>query len=69
MAKDRFTVSTMTELIGYLDLDQDEKMTVVVETGKGDSTRVVAVDVVEVLKNCLGQKIALKLVDDEDKLE
>ena len=47
MAKDRFTVSTMTELIGYLDLDQDEKMTVVVETGKGDSTRVVAVDVVE----------------------
>ena len=69
MAKDRFTVSTTTELIGYLDLDQDERYIVSVEHGKGDNAVMVNIDLLSVLNECIGQSISLKLADEEDKVK
>lgn len=69
MAKDRFMISTTTELVGFLDLDQDEKMVVQVEHGKGDNAIVVSVDLMSVLSECIGQNISLKLAEEEDKVK
>ena len=69
MAKDKFVISTTTELVGYLDYDQDEKMVVVVETGNKDNTMVAAIDLIGVLQECVGQHISLKLADEEDKVK
>lgn len=69
MAKDRFTISTTTELVGFLDLDQDERMVVQVEHGKGDNAIVVSVDLMSVLNECIGQNISLKLAEEEDKVK
>lgn len=67
MAKDKYTVSTTVDLVGLLDLDQNERLMVQVEHGKGDNMVVVAVDLLDVLNNCLGRQISLKLTDEEDK--
>ena len=69
MAKDRFTVSTTTELIGYLDYDQDERLVVLVERGKGDNVVMVSIDLLSVLNECIGQNISLKLAEEEDKVK
>ena len=69
MAKDRFTVSTTTELIGYLDLDQDERYIVSVEHGKGENAAMVNIDLLSVLNECVGQSISLKLTDEEYKVK
>lgn len=69
MAKDKFTISTTTELVGFLDLDQDERMVVQVEHGKGDNAVVVNVDLMGVLNECIGQNISLKLAEEEDKVK
>lgn len=69
MAKDRFVVSTTTELIGYLDYDQDERLVVVVEHGKGDNATMVSIDLMSVLNECIGQNISLKLAEEEDKVK
>lgn len=68
MAKDKYTVSTAVDLVGFLDVDQDEKLIVQVEHGKGDNMVVVAVDLLDVLTNCVGRQISLKLTDEEDKV-
>lgn len=67
--KDKFIISTTTELVGFLDLDQDERMVVQVEHGKGDNVVVVSVDLMSVLKECIGQNISLKLAEEEDKVK
>lgn len=67
MAKDKYTVSTTVDLVGFLDLDQNERLMVQVEHGKGNNMVVVAVDLLDVLNNCLGRQISLKLTDEEDK--
>lgn len=69
MAKDKFVVSTTTELIGYLDYDQDERLVVEVVHGKGDSAVMVTIDLLGVLNECVGQSISLKLADEEDKVK
>ena len=69
MAKGKFVVSKTTELVGYLDYDQNESLTVFVETGKGDSATITAVDLLSVLNECIGQNISLKLADEEDGLK
>ena len=69
MAKGKFVVSKTTELVGYLDYDQNESLTVFVETGKGDNTVMTAVDLLGVLNECIGQNISLKLAEEEDGLK
>ena len=69
MAKDKFVVSTTTELIGYLDYDQDERLSVIVERGKGDNVITTSIDLLSVLNDCIGQSISLKLAEEEDKVK
>ena len=69
MAKDKFTISTTTELVGFLDLDENERMVVQVEHGKGDNAVVVSIDLMGVLSECVGQNISLKLAEEEDKVQ
>lgn len=69
MAKDRFTISTTTELVGFLDIDENERMVVQVEHGKGDNAVVVSVDLMSVLNECIGQNISLKLAEEEDRVK
>lgn len=67
MAKDKYTISTAVDLVGYLDIDQDERLIVQVEHGKGENAVIVAVDLLDVLTSCIGKQISLRLIDEEDK--
>ena len=67
MAKDKFTVSSSVDLVGLLDYDQDEKLIVQVESGRGDNVSIIAVDLMSVLHNCVGRNISLKLTEEEDR--
>ena len=67
MAKDKFTVSSSVDLVGLLDYDQDEKLIVQVESGKGENMTIISVDLLSVLHNCIGRNISLKLTEEEDR--
>lgn len=67
MAKDKFTVSSSVDLVGLLDYDQDEKLIVQVENGKGENMTIISVDLLGVLHNCIGRNISLKLTEEEDR--
>lgn len=68
MAKDKFIVSTTTELVGYLDYDQDERLVVTIEQKRGDNVSVATIDLLNVLNECVGQSISLKLAEEENKV-
>lgn len=67
MAKDKYIVSKTVEVTGMLDYNQNEEMVVYIEQGKGDNIIVIEVPIMDILRECTGQRIALKLIDEEDK--
>lgn len=50
-----------------LDYNQNEEMVVYIEQGKGDNIIVIEVPIMDILHGCTGQRIALKLIDEEDR--
>ena len=67
MAKDKYTLTSVVDLVGTLDYNQNEELVVFVESGKGDNVVVNEVDLMTVLSSCVGRQISLKLSDEEDK--
>lgn len=67
MAKDKYISSSVVDIIGTLDYNQNEELVVNVEQGRGDNIIVTEVDLIEVLRNCVGRQIAIKLTDEEDR--
>ena len=68
MAKNKFTVSTIVDIVGMLDYDENDNLVVLVETGKGDNVIVQAVNLLSVLEECVGREIILKLSDEESRI-
>lgn len=68
MAKDKFIISTSTELVGHLDYDQDERLVVIIEQKKGDDVLIATIDLLNTLNECVGQSISLKLAEEENKV-
>ena len=66
MAKDRYNISETVDLVGLLDYDQNDRLVVAVEHGRGDDAIVVNVDLLEVLIGCVGRQISLKLTEEKD---
>lgn len=66
MAKDKYSISEIVDLVGLLDYDQDDKLVVAVEHGRGDNAVIVNVDLLEVLSGCVGKQISLKLTEEKD---
>lgn len=69
MAKDKYIVSTITEINGFLDYDQNEELVVFIENRTPDGTITTTLPIVEVLNHCVGEKIAIKLSDEKDMVE
>lgn len=66
MAKDKYVVSSMVNIVGTLDYNQNEDFVVYIEQGCGDNMIVKEINLLDVLKPCVGRQIALKLTDEED---
>ena len=69
MAKNRYTLTNTVDLVGTLDYNQEDKLVVYVEGGKGDNVVVSEIPLEEVLQRCVGMQIALKLSNEEDKCD
>ena len=69
MAKNRYTLTNTVDLVGTLDYNQEAKLVVYVEVGKGDNVVVSEIPLEEVLQRCVGMQIALKLSNEEDKCD
>lgn len=69
MAKDKYMVSTITEISGLLDYDQNEELVVFIENRTPDGVITTALPIIGVLNHCVGEKIALKLIDEKDMVE
>lgn len=67
MAKDKYSISSVVDIVGTLDYNQNEELVVNIEQGKGDNIVITEVDIVDVLRNCVGRQITIKLTDEEDK--
>lgn len=68
MAKNKYTVSTIVDIVGRLDYDESDRLVVLVESGKGDNVIIQAVDLLTVLEECVGREIILKLNDEESRI-
>ena len=66
MAKDKYVVSSMVDIVGTLDYNQNEDFVVYIEQGRGDNVIVKEINLLDVLKLCVGRQISLKLTDEED---
>lgn len=69
MAKDKYIVSSMINLVGNLDYNEQDSLVVYVEKGKGDDVTIIEVPLVDVLENCIGRRIEIKIVDEKDKCD
>lgn len=69
MAKDKYTISSMINLVGNLDYNEQDSLVVYVEKGKGDDITIVEVPLTDVLENCIGRRIEIKIVDEKDKCD
>ena len=67
MAKDKYSISSVVDIVGTLDYNQNKELVVNIEQGKGDNIVITEVDLVEVLRNCVGRQIVIKLTDEEDR--
>lgn len=67
MAKDKYSISSVIDIVGTLDYNQNDELVINIEHGKGDNIIVTEVDIVDVLRNCVGRQITIKLTDEEDK--
>ena len=68
MAKNKYTVSTIVDIVGRLDYDESDRLVVLVESGKGDNVIIQAIDLLTVLEECVGREIILKLNDEESRI-
>ena len=66
MAKDKYIVSSMVDIVGTLDYNQNEDFVIYIEQGRRDNMIVREINLLDVLKPCVGRQIALKLTDEED---
>lgn len=69
MAKDKYTISTNIDIVGRLDYNQSEELVVYIEKGKGDNIVIVEVPLMDILQNCVGRQMILKLTEEEDKCD
>ena len=69
MAKNKYTVTEAVDIVGTLDYNQSEDLVVYVEVGRGDNIITRAIDVIDVLRQCVGRQISLKLTNEEDKCD
>lgn len=69
MAKDKYTVSTNIDIVGRLDYNQSEELVVYIEKGKGDNIVIIEVPLMDILQNCAGRQMILKLTEEEDKCD
>ena len=65
MAKDKYVVSSMVDIVGTLDYNQNEDFVIYIEQGRGDNVIVKEINLLDVLKPCVGRQISLKLTDEE----
>lgn len=66
MAKDKYVVSSMVDIVGTLDYNQNEDFVIYIEQGRGDNMIVKEINLLDVLKHGVGRQISLKLTDEED---
>ena len=66
MAKDKYVVSNVIDVIGTLDYNQNDELVIHIERGKGDNIITMEVNAIELLSKCVGRQIVLKLTDEED---
>ena len=69
MAKNKYTVTEAVDIVGTLDYNQSEDLVVYVEVGRGDNIITREIDVIDVLRQCGGRQISLKLTNEEDKCD
>ena len=69
MAKDKYTVSTVVDISGKLDYDENECLVVYVETKHGDVTVTKLLPLLDILTASAGMQIVLKLAEVEDKCD
>ena len=67
MAKDKYSISSVIDIVGTLDYNQNDELVINIEHGKGDNVMVMEVDIIDVLRNCVGRQVTIKLTDEEDK--
>ena len=66
MAKEKYTITNIVDIVGQLDINDHNDLTIYVTEGSGDKAVTRAVDVVPILNAWVGRQIALKLTDEED---
>ena len=66
MAKEKYTITNIVDIVGQLDINDHNDLTIYVTEGSGDKAVTREVDVVPILNACVGRQIVLKLTDEED---
>ena len=66
MAKEKYTITNIVDIVGQLDINDNNDLTIYVTEGSGDKAVTREVDVVPILNACVGRQIVLKLTDEED---
>lgn len=66
MAKEKYTITNIVDIVGQLDINDHNDLTIYVTEGSGDKAVTREIDVVPILNACVGRQIALKLTDEED---
>lgn len=66
MAKEKYTITNIVDIVGRLDVNDHNDLTIYVTEGSGDKAVTREVDIVPILNACVGRQIVLKLTDEED---
>lgn len=66
MAKEKYTITNIVDVVGRLDINDNNNLVIYVTEGNGDKAVTREVDVIPILNACIGRQIALKLTDEED---
>lgn len=66
MAKEKYTITNIVDIVGQLDINDNNNLVIYVTEGSGDKAITREVDVVPILNACVGRQITLKLTDEED---
>lgn len=66
MAKEKYTITNIVDIVGQLDINDNNNLVIYVTEGNGDKAVTREVDVIPILNACIGRQIALKLTDEED---
>lgn len=66
MAKEKYTITNIVDIVGQLDINDNNNLVIYVTEGNGDKAVTREVDIIPILNACVGRQIALKLTDEED---